>query len=65
MTPDHGTRVRWVTVLTDAPLEAGKPMDQRCGACKLCVEACPVQRVHGGAFVESEPRGARMNAQAC
>ena len=65
VTPDHGTRVRWVTVLTDAPLEAGKPMDQRCGACKLCVEACPVSAFTGAPFVESEPRSARMNAQAC
>lgn len=65
VTPDHGTRVRWVTVLTDATLLPGKPMDQRCGACKLCVEACPVGAFTGRPFAESEPRSMRMNAQAC
>ena len=29
-------------------LAPGKPLDQRCGACKLCVEACPVARSQVG-----------------
>ena len=34
VTPDHGPRVRWVTVLTDAPLApTGTPMEERCGTC--------------------------------
>lgn len=65
ITPDHGPRVRWVSVLTDAPLEPGQPMAQRCGACKLCVEACPPHAFTGAPFAESEPRSARFNAQAC
>jgi len=65
ITPDHGPRVRWATVLTDAPLEPGAPLAQRCGTCKLCVEACPTQAFTGAGFVESEPREARFNAHAC
>jgi epoxyqueuosine reductase len=65
ITPDHGPRVRWVSVLTDAPLEPGQPMAERCRSCKLCVEACPAHAFTGAKFVETEAREARMNAQAC
>jgi epoxyqueuosine reductase len=65
ITPEHGPRVRWVSVLTDAPLAPGQPMAERCRSCKLCVEACPASAFTGAKFEESEPREARMNAQAC
>lgn len=65
ITPDHGPRVRWVTVLTDAPLKPGKPMSSRCRQCTLCVEACPPQAFTGRAFHAAEPRDARFNAHAC
>ena len=66
ITPDHGPRVRWVTVLTDAPLEpTGSPMESRCGNCRECVTACPVQAFTGRAFDENEPREARFDARAC
>jgi hypothetical protein len=39
VTPDHGPRVRWVTVLTDAPLKpTGFPMEPRCGKCTACID---------------------------
>jgi len=66
ITPEHGPRVRWVTVLTDAPLgPAGKPMDQRCGHCHECVDACPVHAFSGRNFVETEERNARYDAHKC
>ncbi|MGA2934979.1 MAG: 4Fe-4S double cluster binding domain-containing protein [Methanomicrobiales archaeon] len=66
ITPDHGPRVRWVTVLTDAPLAAtGSPMKSRCGNCTECVTACPVQAFTGRVFDENEPREARFDAPAC
>lgn len=65
ITLDHGPRMRWVSVLTDAPLAPGQPMEERCRACKLCVEACPAHAFSGAKFVASESREARMNAQAC
>ncbi|MGA2698530.1 MAG: 4Fe-4S double cluster binding domain-containing protein [Methanoregula sp.] len=66
VTPDHGPRVRWVTVLTDAPLEpTGSPMEQRCGKCTQCTDACPKKAINGRAFREDEPREARFDAAAC
>ena len=39
--PEHGSRFRLVTVLTDMPLEAATPLDRDCGACRACAAACP------------------------
>jgi len=36
-----GSRFRLVTVLTDMPLEADRPLDRDCGACRACAAACP------------------------
>ncbi|MFC1860167.1 4Fe-4S double cluster binding domain-containing protein [Chloroflexota bacterium] len=60
ITPDHGPRVRWGTILTDAPLETGTPMEVRCGRCTKCVEVCPSQAFTGKDFAPSEPREIRM-----
>ncbi|MEA3508041.1 MAG: 4Fe-4S binding protein [Synergistota bacterium] len=64
--PEAGPRVRWVAVLTDAPLEPmGQPMEQQCGSCRRCVESCPSQAFTGFNFVEGEPREARFTARKC
>jgi len=66
ITPDHGPRVRWVAVLTDAPLApTGTPMKPRCGECTACVDICPVHAFTGRPFHEDEPRQARFDAAAC
>jgi epoxyqueuosine reductase len=66
VTPDHGPRVRWVTILTDAPLKpTGSPMDPRCGECTACVDICPVHAFTGRMFSADEPREARFDAAAC
>jgi epoxyqueuosine reductase len=66
VTPDHGPRVRWIAVLTNAPLApTGTPMESRCGKCTACVDACPVQAFTGRPFDPSEPREARFDAAAC
>jgi epoxyqueuosine reductase QueG len=66
ITPQYGPRVRWVTILTNAPLPStGKPMDQQCMFCRGCVDACPVSAFTGKSFVESEPREARYDARKC
>jgi epoxyqueuosine reductase len=66
VTPDHGPRVRWVTVLTDAPLEStGVPMEERCGDCTECVAICPVRGFTGRPFKIEEPREARFDAKKC
>lgn len=66
VTPEQGPRVRWATVLTDAPLSAtGKPMEERCGDCDQCVKICPVHAFTGAAFRASEPREKRYDAGKC
>jgi epoxyqueuosine reductase QueG len=45
LTPEYGPRVRFVALVTDAPLEPGSPLERRlcrpdrCGA--ACVRSCP------------------------
>ena len=66
ITPDMGPRVRWATVLTDAPLAtSGRPMDERCGDCRECINICPVRAFTGQAFQAGEPRAARFDARKC
>jgi len=65
ITPEHGPRVRWGTVLTDAPLEDGMPMDEMCKDCRACVEACPVHAFIGQVFDRPRPRSEIFAAEAC
>ena len=66
VTPQAGPRVRWVSVLTDAPLPAAaQPMEDRCGGCRQCVDICPVQAFTGQPFRAGEPRAARYDAHKC
>jgi epoxyqueuosine reductase QueG len=65
VTPEVGPRVRWVTVLTDAPLEAGCPIPDQCGDCRRCVEACPPRAFSGRPFDPGEPREARFDVHRC
>ena len=43
VTPEFGPRIRLTAVVTDAPLEADKPLDWEppCAQCRACIEACP------------------------
>ncbi len=66
ITPEHGPRVRWTTVLTDAPLNVTKEsIADRCGDCTKCVNICPVKAFTGRAFNLEEPREARYMAEKC
>ncbi len=66
ITPKHGPRVRWTTVLTDAPLQAiGEPLKDQCGDCTRCVDICPVRAFTGQHFKSEEPREARYKADVC
>ena len=66
VTPTHGPRVRWATVLTNAPLDpAGQPQADRCGECTECVDICPVGAFSGRGFHADEPREARYRADRC
>jgi epoxyqueuosine reductase QueG len=66
VTPEIGPRARWITVLTDTPLEpTGEPLEKRCGDCNECVDICPQQAFTGRAFRADEPRESRYDARKC
>jgi epoxyqueuosine reductase QueG len=65
ITPERGPRVRWGTVLTDAPFEAGIPMDEMCRDCCECVNGCPAHAFTGQAFDKPRPRSEIFAAEAC
>jgi len=66
VTPEAGPRVRWATVLTDADLEpAGTPMEERCGTCQQCVDACPSRAFTGRPFRQEEPVQMRFHTHRC
>jgi epoxyqueuosine reductase len=66
VTPQAGPRVRWVSVLTNAPLATtARPLEDRCGGCRQCVDICPVQAFSGQPFRADEPREARYDAHKC
>jgi len=43
--PDLGARFRLVTILTDLPLGADKPLDLNCDVCKKCLPICPANAI--------------------
>jgi epoxyqueuosine reductase len=48
ITRQFGSAVRLVSVLTDAPLPVGRPIDHSlCGDCRACVDACPGKAIKG------------------
>ena len=44
--PQFGARMRYATVLTDAPYPPGQPVENGCGECRRCIVACPAGAVH-------------------
>jgi epoxyqueuosine reductase QueG len=64
--PVHGPRIRLSTVLTDAPLAADEPMENRCGDCMLCADACPVDAIKGVKTEDHYPsRDAALHFSRC
>ena len=63
ITPSIGPRVRFATILTDAPLQpTGTSLPNQCGDCEECVKICPAEAFTGRSFQESEDRDARYDA---
>ncbi len=66
ITPQYGSRVRLVTVLTDAPVSADGPVANRCGRCHACVDACPVGAIKGvGTADRYQSRNQAMHFSRC
>lgn len=66
ITPEAGPRVRWSTVLTNAPLKpTGTPIENECGDCRECVDTCPVSAFTGESFKVEDAREVRYDARKC
>ncbi|NJD51447.1 MAG: epoxyqueuosine reductase [Candidatus Methanoperedens sp.] len=66
ITPECGPRVRWATILTDAPIEStGKIRQEQCGDCRECIDICPTHAITGRLFRANEPREDRFDARKC
>ncbi len=66
VTRQYGPAVRLVTVLTDAPVKPGKPVNESlCSHCTHCVNACPAHALTGEKWEPGLPREALFNASDC
>lgn len=65
ISPHTGPRARWVTILTDALFEPGRPIESQCGDCRKCVDECPPKAFTGRPFDPKEHRDVRFNIQRC
>lgn len=45
VTERYGSQVRWVSILTDLPLECGQRIDRGCGNCRACFAICPAKAI--------------------
>ena len=64
--PEFGAAVRWVSVLTEAPLTCGTPItESRCGTCMNCVEACPGYAANGKLWRQGMAREEFWDPRAC
>ncbi len=66
ITKRFGSAIRLTTVLTDAPLVVGKPINESlCGHCIHCVDACPAKAHTGVNWQPGLPREALYDAFKC
>ena len=47
------------------PLTCKKPMEDHCGNCRRCVEACPANAYTGAPFRETDPLTVRFDPEKC
>ncbi len=66
ITEQYGSAVRLGTVLTDAELDTGAPVDHsRCGECMRCVRACPAEAPKGRNWTVGLSRDDLVDVHAC
>jgi epoxyqueuosine reductase len=56
ITPEFGSYIYLGEMITSIPFEPDQPMEDQCGSCTACLDACPT-----GALVQ----GGQINAQHC
>lgn len=66
VTPEHGPRVRFGTVLTDMELPvSGFVEENKCGICRECVDTCPAGAISGRNWEEGIARVDFFDAEKC
>ena len=66
ITEEYGPAVRLGSVLTDAELKTGEPIEtSRCGNCRKCVDNCPAGAINGHDWHLGDPRKTIYDAFAC
>lgn len=63
--PKVGPYLRLATVLTNAPLTFGQPLNSRCGDCQICQKHCPAKAIKGREWQEGQALAERLDAGAC
>ncbi len=56
ITPEFGSFVYLGEMITTIPFEQDEPIEEQCGTCNKCIEACPT---------EALVQGGQINAQVC
>jgi epoxyqueuosine reductase len=66
VTEKYGSAVRITSVLTDADLPSGEPVNEsRCGDCTLCRDACPGKAVKGYNWAPGKDRDSFYDPHSC
>lgn len=66
VTEQYGSAIRISSLLTNAPLDTGTPInDSRCGDCLICTESCPTGAPRGENWTVARPRETFFDAFAC
>ena len=67
VSPKYGSAFSMCTVLTDAPLKGTsfKPIQSKCGNCKVCVDACPEHVLAGNAWELNTSRDELIDVFRC
>jgi len=63
--PRFGPRICLVTILTDMPLTPDAPMEDKCGTCRRCIEACPAGAIVDSSDPEDRKRGVALDTSKC
>jgi len=61
-----GQRLRFAALVTEKPLETDEPLlEDFCGECTKCIEACPGNAINNSPFEGSDIRENGINREAC